>query len=346
MSTSDPQSDSARPFLISAVVMLFALAALDSGLSVYAKKHLVFEVTLRRATASRAKNVVILGDSRMVQGVDPEVMNDLLGRAGRREKVAFLPIGAVDLPGQALALRQFFRADAEASLVVLGFSSTLLVPSREPHRDPDDMVGNLAVELSWSDAGDVRTFFPGFPFRHPDAGIRFLLSRGSALGTCRSLAWFRASSLRDKLVGRKKRPMNQFGAIEDMKLLVDSFATTSLDALSSWCPGQKQATWFQQIAESAKAHGASLLVVDIPMPRRYRDQIASHSRFNSYTAALKEQLRWDNISYANFSVLEAVSAEDFPDGIHLGSDGRDRFTRVLSAVVVQELDRSGTSGGP
>ncbi len=138
-----------RRLLTSAATVLVGLVALDVAFARYARRHLIPEVTLHDAEAAGDDCMLVLGDSRMVYGVDVQTLADSLRTEGRETCVAQLAIRAMWVSGQAIALRRYLSDGRVPRVIVLGADALSVLPPAEPI-DPNELVSNRPQELAWS----------------------------------------------------------------------------------------------------------------------------------------------------------------------------------------------------
>jgi hypothetical protein len=305
-------------------VLVIALAQTDATLARYAQRHFGPNKILREAVAAGEGCVVTIGDSRMQAGVDPEEMRTALGGECC---VASLGIGALGIEGQSLALRRYVEAPRAPRVVVLGAGP--LLPT-EPV-DPSKMVGNMAVELAWSRAGDVGAFFPGFPFVSLDRGLRFSMERANALESYASLVWEKMQLWQSRLTGGASHASNRFGLLEDMQALAGGFAADAVDGLERWSGRWQEGPWFDAIDATTRRAGATLVVAHVPVPTVYRRRVNELPLWKSYEAWLAGDLARQHAVYVDMSA--SVDDELFADGVHLSPDGARLFSSQLGRAV-------------
>jgi len=313
-----------RRLLASLAALGASLAGVDATLAHYAQAHFGPNRILNQAIAAGDGCVVVIGDSRMQAGIDAGSLRSALGAGSC---VASLGIGALGIEGQGLALRRYVSAPREPVAVVLGAGPILPM---EPV-DPSKMVGNMAVELAWSRAQDVGAFFPGFPLRSLDPGLRFSIERTNAIETYASLVWEKMQPWQARLAGSSVGASNRFGLVEDMRRLVDGFAVDALERLERWSDAWSEGPWFDAIDATARATGAALVVVHVPMPAVYRRRVNDTPLWRAYQAWLSADLRKRGDRYIDMSA--SIDDSLFEDGVHLDAEGARLFSRQLGKAM-------------
>jgi hypothetical protein len=330
-------SPGSRTLLASLLLFATGLGGIDAGLARYAGRHFVPNQLLRKAIAAGDRCVVVIGDSRTAAGVDPVAVATALGDAHAPACVAPLGIGAVGLEGQTLALRRYLSARRAPRLVVLG--AGLLLPSRP--MDPSEMVGNVAIDLDWSRASDVESFFPGFPVDALDPGLRFSIARTNALQTYASLVWARVQIAQSRLAGETRGPANRFGLVSDMRALAATFAEDAATRLEREKDHWSASRWFEAIDALARAEGTTVLVVQVPMATTYRRAVDETPIWRDYAAWLAADLARRGDAYIDLSA--SVDDARFADGVHVDEEGARTFSDALGRAIAPHLAASARS---
>jgi len=245
-----------------------------------------------------------------------------------------MSLGGVGLAGQVVAVRRFFERGGTARFVLLGTVPEAL--KYEP-ADPDNWVGNEAVTLWWSQATDVNVHFINKPSnpRTVDARFRFLMYRLLTLASLRSLLWFRAQRLQDLLLRRDSKPSNAFGEVDEMRALEARWVQQGLEASRAGLAAWSLSPWVCELRRVVDAHGAQLIVAELPMPSTYRPV-----RESGLGRALRRRLPTEfcgrNVPWLDLSTPVGLADADFSDGLHVGHAGAELVSQLLglrSAVV-------------
>jgi hypothetical protein len=318
---------STRSLVASLLMLAGGLGSVDALLAHYAQGHFVPNQVLRSAIGAGDGCVVTIGDSRIAAGIDPVALESAIS-PGRPPCVAPLGIGAVGIEGQTLALRAYLSAPRWARVVVLGAGPLLPVDTV----DPSEMTGNTAEELAWSRAGDVRAFFPDFPLRDLDRGLRFSIARATALQSYASLVWAKVQGAQNTMLGASnKGPANRFGLIEDMQALAGAFANGASRQLERWSGNWHEGPWFEEIRKLVHAEGAMLVVVHVPVRALYRRTVNDTALWKSYEAWLRADLAKNGEAYVDLSAcLDDALLED---GVHANAEGARIFSQSLGRAI-------------
>jgi hypothetical protein len=337
---------STRLLCVSAIAAVAGLGALDFVYGRYARNHFVPNTTMQRAEAAGTGCVVTLGDSRMAAGIDAPVLREGLRVRGIEVCIAPLAVGALPISGQAMALRRFIRDGQRPVRVILGASTGTLLDDDSP--DPSALVGNRAAELAWSDASDVRLYYPGFPFADLDRGVRFSFARSNALSVYASATWIKTQTLQERLTGAgtRQEAHNRFGSLADMHALLSSFREHATKGLARWDGHYRLSRWFELVQRLVYETGARLTVVEVPMPSSYRADVVNSVAGRRYRAWLQGELARRGDTFLDMSAPQSVRDQHFEDGVHLDEDGARAFSgdlgEQLAALFAQRPTESHT----
>jgi hypothetical protein len=315
-----------RSLLLSLFIAGSALAGANAAYGRYCEGHYIPAATFRAAANVGDRCVVMLGDSRMVEGVDGPIVERALASLGR-PCLARLSIGAVGLPGQKMILRRYLDLPRSPRVIVLGTSAGAVLPERTLV-DPAQMIGNRAIELGWSRSDDFWLFYGHHLPEGYDPAIRYALNRMTSLQAYASLTWFKTQRFQDRITGAEDLgPSNRFGAIDDMRELATSVANQVEASLRHWDGRWRTSGWFDEVLRLAKTRQAKLVLVNVPMTSVYRNRIASTPALRRYDDWLKAELAQSGIDYLDFSDVAPDTA--FQDGLHVGAEGARIFSEAL-----------------
>lgn len=319
-------------------VFLVSLFACDRLVARFVSRHYIPEQRMSAALASGSDCIVTAGDSRMVAGIDLDVLERTLKSAGRNDCAATIAIGALPIHGISVALREYLRRGGKPEVLVLGLSEDMLIPLQEPP-DPSRFAGNEAISLGWSDASDVRRLYPGFPFlnlREFDDGFRFLLARQTALGSYGSLISYKVQTLQERLLGRAQAPSNVFGANSDMDALAERMQSRAQRLLAKTLESPAEARLdpdFLDIERRVHDAGARLVVVELPMPQRYRTRVTESEAGRRYLAWFAERVVSHGERFIDLTHPAWLAPDVFNDFLHLNAAGARLFSADLGRAL-------------
>ncbi|MFO0953282.1 MAG: SGNH/GDSL hydrolase family protein [Isosphaeraceae bacterium] len=333
-----------RGLAIQAGVFLAILAAADVFLGFYAPGHFVPEQKLAAAVVlpGEVRPLVVTGDSRMVAAADFRVLEEGLKQKGVTRPLADLTLGAVDCTGQAVTYRAY-RAKAPApAAVVMGVSGDSLLDPTEP-LEPDLLVGNQAVVMVLSRPGDLLVHYPGFPLADLDRGLRFGLGRLTAMGVYRSLLWMKVRVIQDRIAGRAggDNQVNEFGLVGDMANFAATLRARADERLrAARLPdgkGWRFNPWFERFRASLREDRVPLVLVELPMPSSYRENVTRAPGGRALQEWIKQQAEAEGGTYLDLSDGPALGLtdDDFPDRLHM----THRAAELVSTRLAEELGR-------
>jgi hypothetical protein len=324
-----------RALLLAIAAAVIAIVAADLGLGWYGNRHFLPEQRMHSALDSGDGCVLILGDSRMASAVDGVALHDALRRNGLDLCIADLSIGATDVSGAFLTARKYLETGRSPVLTVVGkVEDSLLDPDSA---GPATMVGNNAIHLVWSKAGDVWAEIPGFPLSNLNAfddGLRFLLARGTALGRYQSLLSVRIQQMQDRLTGMAARPSNRFGMTADMAALESTFRARANARLAEAvaAPGARS-QWFDRLLTMLEAGGSRVLVVELPMPSKYRRDVRETPIAAAYRGSFAATLSARGHAYTDFGSAPWAADNAFADALHLNAAGAAHLSSDLGKAL-------------
>jgi len=324
---------------IGSLLLRFAIAftvlvAVELSYGARVRKSFIPERTFAAAAAEGDDCVLTLGDSRMVAGVSSELLASELRREQSARCHAGLAIGGGDIVAHYFALRRYLETGRRPKLVVLG---TTLESMLEKDAPPETLIGNQAVVLGWSRPADVSLLYPGFPAERFDHGFRFLAMRPLATTAYGSLAWARVQALQDGIVGKADGRANQFGLVADMQALARSLKKDVEERISGFPERVSLHPALPRLFSLAAARGVPTLLVELPMPSSYRAALERADRAPRLRAAARELVTRSGGTMVDLGHPIWLVDEFFDDGLHLGSDGRELFTRDLGREATRAL---------
>ena len=311
------------------VVAALGLVALNVAFAWWGHARFLPAQNTRRAVAQGNGCVLIIGDSRMVAGIDVAAMQESLRGRGMDVCVANAAVGGLPPQGFPIVLRHMLE-QTQPRLVLLGLSGHELAETGPVTRA--QLAGNGAAMLWWGQWGDSAFLFPGWPLKHLDDGLVFHLSRVSPLGALASALWKRAQQLQTALTtpNEARVDRNTFGQKADMEALAQAWVHAPPSAPTS--ARAAPPAWWSAFEAQLAERKLPLAVVRIPMPAAYRaGHPAAVEQLNHLVAG---HPGW---RFGDLGVLPDGTEEDFPDGLHLGQHGASLFSQAIGQFVADGL---------
>jgi hypothetical protein len=328
-------SEQSKRLLASLAVCFVAILLFDRALGWHGTRHFLPEQKMGAALAAGDRCVMLLGDSRMVAGVDVPTLTESLRERGPERCIAGLAIGGTDIRAMYMMARTYLEAGRLPAVAVLGKVEDSLV-------DPDTtghamMEGNNSLHLVWSRPGDVFAEAPGFPFASPrafDDGLSFLVARSSALGRYHSSASLAVQHIQARLVGRGIVPTDQsFGAKADMERLSEEWRTRAivkLESLAAAAQPEGLHLWATALMDLLQEYGVKIVVLELPMPSGYRDVVSAQRASAEYRNWFKAALDRRGGDLIDLSRPRWLSDAGFTDALHLNVASAIRLTHDLA----------------
>jgi hypothetical protein len=322
-----------RDLVVRFLCLSAVLAVAELALEHHVQGHYLPETIFETAVAAGDRCVLTIGDSRMVAGTSGGVLRRELERAGSARCVAELAIGGTSTAAHYFAARRYLeQAGRKPRVLVVGTGlATLLAEDHVP--DPETFIGNEALVLGWSKVGDVKLFYPGFPFEDFDPGFRFLAGRSSALTAYASLGWARVQAIQNRLVDATAPKRNRFGLLTSMDELAASMRRAVVERLPEFPEKRGVDPWFLRLVELARAHRVPLVVVEVPMPSAYRSALSASPHRERVRDGIRRLVGEAGETYLTPIDSSWVDDRYFDDGVHLGAEGAARFSAELSSAL-------------
>ena len=300
---------------------------------------------MRTALSQGDECLLFLGDSRMAAAFDGTALHAKLTEYGVDRCVVNLAIGATDVSGMVMTARRYLSAGRRPLVAVVGkVADSIIDPAPA---NPDSMVGNNALHLVWSNPGDVFSEVSGFPFanvRAFDDGGRFLFDRSTALGRYQSQVSIRVQRVQNALVSAGPSPQNRFGAVVDMASLEEGLRLAAVARLETALRPSRGSphfgSWFTRFQDDLGKVGASVVVVELPMPSNYRRQVTETSQAAAYQKWLKEALASRGDSFVDLGRPPWLADSSFADALHLNGSSAARLSADLGATLGPILQKS------
>jgi hypothetical protein len=312
------------------LTVALGLAAVSVALDVEGPSRFLVERKLAQAVARGDGCVAYTGDSRMVMGVLPSLLQDELKRLGSQVPcVSDLSIVGTTSVEHWLAVREYLRSGRRPSWVVVGVTVDDVLSSALT--DPSELVGNRSVTLTWSDTSDVFALYPALSIESFDRAVRFSLLRSQPIGRYVSLGWVKVQPLQNAAMGV---PAWDPGRRDDPDEISQQHAHWEREAsaiLAGWKETDRFSPGFEQLLRLLRAEGIPLLAVSVPMPPGYRKKVDEHPRAQRFRAELSRRLRPSG--YLRDLCTMPLGPEDFQDAAHLGERGARAFTTEIAKAI-------------
>jgi hypothetical protein len=148
-----------------------------------------------------------------------------------------------------------------------------------------------------------------------------------------SLAWSRVQALQDRVVGRIQSETNRFGRVDDMQALAQTLRADVDERLAEFPDRLSLDPALVAFLDLSASHRVRTLVVEIPMPAPHRAALARSPGAPRVRAALARRLAKQGGVLVDLGTPAWLAERHFADGLHLGSEGAQAFTRDLAEAV-------------
>jgi hypothetical protein len=312
----------ARQLLIQLLVLLAVLAAANGAVAVLSR-HSMARKTLSAIEESPPADVLFLGNSLMEVGIDCAAFESAW--PGRR--ALNLSLGASS-PVEHLLLLRLAGRHAGARDVVYGFWDMQLTA-----HPPDDW-WNLTGRRAMAYYADPEETIPLYARDSPWQSWQLRLGPWMPLEAERLRIWAQVEKLRRRLgrVGLPPEETNRFGRAADCA----AFEAPDPREFERQC-GAAAAVRVplnepvRGMFRTARARGAKLLLVEVPMTTRHRRLFYDTPGWLLYRRQLESLARQEGGEY--LSAADWVGDEHFSDVVHLNAAGAAVFSRRLGQTM-------------
>ena len=253
--------------------------------------------------------ILFLGNSLTRHGVlDGEFHEQLKSTGFGREKLRtyyIYPDGGNITPWLFAYRNQFVRREIEPDILIVLFGKSHL-------RDSPNNSTTLAEHSSWSDVADVAG---GRRLPSIDRKVQFLLSKASDAFCYRSRVQPRLFTALIPYYQKSLRHMNDVRNESTGKTANLKLESLTFNDLS---------TFLKMIR--AQSPQMRVLFATVPQPIDY-----------TFPAEAIDLIKASGASFIDLNNLGGLSAENYPDGYHLGPAGAEIYTRALAESIAKEL---------
>jgi hypothetical protein len=330
-----------RRLLIAGGVLLGILAAYNLVIARAARTSQRQQMLVRLERIPPDTDCIFLGNSLVEAGCDMGAFCSAWPHGRQPLSPVNLALGATSPVEHDLILRQALRQDLHLKYLIYGFFDDQL--NAMPRGDWSDLLGNRAFSYYFA-AQAAALYAPGSrlkPLEMEAVGhIPMLCERSSF--------WGKVEMLRRCLggLGMPRQRTDRFGRVGDFTALeakdVGSFNLRCRAVLDHH--GGFSAP-IRDIIRLAQAHGATVVLLEMPLPSRHR------RRFYSSPDWLRLRTRLQGLaSRAHAYYLDASdwvpNDADFDDATHLSAHGARFFSRRLAPAIANSIHRPAEIGSP
>jgi hypothetical protein len=267
---------------------------------------------------------LFIGNSLVEAGLDTAAFQGSWpGGSIRSRNIA---LGATYPVEHYLILKKALSGKLNVKYIVYGFfDDELNVP---PSGKWDELVGNRALSYYFPDEA-AEIYAPGSALKKWELRVTSKLPMFSE----RSSLWGKVDVLREKFsgIGMPRRDRNRFGFVQNFGALEAS----DVDDFNRRCLAAEKGGFsipVQKILQLAREHGATLVLVEMPMPSRHRQMFYSSEAWSKLRQRLQSMAADNHLRYISASDWVKTDAE-FEDVTHLNEAGAKDFSAQLAKVL-------------
>jgi hypothetical protein len=281
---------------------------------------------LRQIDRTRGVTDIALGNSLMFSGFDP----DAYDRALAADPVVAMNagLGASSVVEHLEILSRALERDDSIRVAIYGFFDFQLTDP--PVATVSDLFGNRAI--SYYAAPAIALQFYEMPLRDQ---IEFRLLRHVPVWVDRGVLWSEVEKLRRAMgqVGMPAVATNQFGRAADFaRLEASSPAEFEKECRLAIDGARGLSRPIVQLIADARAHGARVVIVEMPLPPAHQQKFYSLPAWQEYRKYIADRIRDCGADYVQASDWINDPSE-FQDPLHMTESGAAEFSRRLATTI-------------
>jgi hypothetical protein len=327
---SDPQSKpSSKLSTRGVIVSLSVAAALFAAFNIcvaWLARNSVPRQLLRQIDSTRGVTDLAFGNSLMFSGFDPDAYDRAL--AADRVVAMNAGLGASSVVEHLEILSRALERDDSIRVAIYGFFDFQLTDP--PVATVSDIFGNRAMSYYAAPAIALQ-----FYEMTPRDRIEFRLLRHVPVWVDRGMLWAEVEKLRRAMgqVGMPAVTANQFGRASDFTLLeASSPAEFEKECRLAIDGARGLSRPVVQLIADARAHGARVVIVEMPLPPAHQQQFYSLPAWQEYRKYVADRVRDAGADYIKASDW-ITDPSEFQDALHMTAAGATEFSRRLATTI-------------
>jgi hypothetical protein len=311
-------------------VSLAVAAALFAAFNIWVAwmaRNSVPRQLLRRIDRTRGVTDLALGNSLMGSGFDADAY-DRAALAADRVVAMNAGLGASSVVEHLEILSRALEHDDSIRVAIYGFFDFQLTDP--PVATVSDLFGNRA--MSYYAAPAMALQFYEMPLRDR---IGFRLLRHVPVWVDRGVLWAEVEKLRRAMgqVGMPAVATNEFGRVSDFALLeANSPAEFEEECRLAIDGAHGLSRPIVQLIADARAHGARVVIVEMPLPPAHQQEFYSLPAWQEYREYVEDRVRDSGADYIQASDWINDPSE-FSDPLNMTKAGATDFSRRLATTI-------------
>jgi hypothetical protein len=328
--TSDDAGSHRKTLLTAAAVLLLILGCYNLAIRRTSRSSLRQQLLARLEHIPPQTDCIFLGNSLVEAGCDVESFNTAWPSQRASLHTVNLALGATMPAEHYLILKKALEQPLHLKYLIYGFF--------------DDQL-NTSSAGDWSDLVGNRAFAYYFPrdaagLYAPDSKLKewqLELTAAVPMLSERSSLWGKVEQLRRKLedIGMPEQKVNRFGRVQDFAAL----EATDVPSFNRRCSTVVQnhigfSAPMRKIIQLAREHGATVVLLEMPMPSRHRTVFYSSAAWAELRAYLETLAHENQLVYLSASDWVGDDSK-FEDVTHLNEQGAKFFSAKLASAIAQ-----------
>ncbi len=281
---------------------------------------------LRQIDRTRGVTDIAIGNSLMFSGFDADAYDQEL--AADHVVAMNAGLGASSVVEHLEILSRALERDDSIRVAIYGFFDFQLTDP--PVTTVSDLFGNRA--MSYYAALAIALQFYEMPLRDRIA-VRVLSH--VPVWVDRSMLWAKVEKLRRAMgqVGMPAVETNQFGRASDFTLLEASSPEEFEKECRLAIDGRRGLSRpIVQLIADARAHGARVVIVEMPLPPKHQQEFYSLPAWQEYRKYVADRVRDSGADYVQASDW-ITNPSEFSDPLHMTAAGATEFSRRLATTI-------------
>jgi hypothetical protein len=323
---SDPPSNSSLRRVIVSLSVAVALFAAFNICVAWMARNSVPRQLLRRIDSTRGVTDIAVGNSLIYSGFDADAYDRVL--ASDRVVAMNAGLGASSVVEHLEILSRALERDDSIRVAIYGFFDFQLTDP--PVATVSDLFGNRA--MSYYAAPAIALQFYEMPLRDR---IKFRLLSHVPVWVDRAVLWSEVEKLRRAIgqVGMPAVATNQFGRASDFALLEASSPEEFEKECRLAIDGARGLSRpIVQLIADARAHGARVVIVEMPLPPAHQREFYSLPAWQEYRKYVADRVRDSGADYVQASDW-ITNPSEFSDPLHMTAAGATEFSRRLATTI-------------
>jgi hypothetical protein len=313
---------------LATAVLFGALVVYNSAVQLMARKSQRGRLLHELTKVYPGTECVFLGNSLMEAGVDITAFRSAWPKSNQAPSAINLALGGTSPAEHSLILQRALQRAEHPKYVIYGFFDDQLTSPVQGRWS--DLVGNRALSYEFPKQA-AHYYSPGSKIRPLELG---LIGHIPMLAE-RSMLWSRVELLRRTLgeIGLPRQKTNRYGRVQDFAALEPKNAASFQERCEYTVRARINfSAPVRDIIRNAQEHGATVILLEMPLPSRHRQVYYSSAAWLEMKRYLLDRAAEYHAAY--LSAADWITDDNcFEDATHLNENGAQIFSRKLAEAL-------------